>query len=145
VALVAAAGLAVAGLFAFWYLSPQSQAGTLPPTATPRSVVAVAATITLPSPAPSETPSETPSPTLRVGGRARVVNLGDSTLRARAEPSLATSSRIVARFPQDSEVAITEGPVQADGLTWWRIQGQPGEGWSAERSPEGVAFLEALP
>jgi hypothetical protein len=145
VALVLAVGLAAAGLIAFWYLSPQSQAGTAAPTTTPGSAAGVTASAARPSPTPTAPPSPTPAPTLRVGGRARVVNIGDSTLRARVEPSLAQSSQIVARFPQGSEVSIAEGPVQADGLTWWRIQGEAGEGWSAERSAEGVAFLEPLP
>jgi hypothetical protein len=51
----------------------------------------------------------------------------------------------VVRFPQDTEVTITEGPQQADGLTWWRIKAEAGEGWSAERSAEGLVFLEPLP
>jgi hypothetical protein len=144
-AVAATIALAAAGLAAFWYLSPPSQASVELPTATPRSTLVLAPTAAPPSPTPSATPAPTPVPVLHVGGRARVVNLGDSTLRARAQPSLARSIRIVARFAQGNEVSITDGPVQADGLTWWRIQGPPGEGWSAERSPENLVFLEALP
>jgi hypothetical protein len=97
------------------------------------------------SPAPTATAVPTPIPAMRVGGRARVVNVGDSPLRARAAPGLAGSIRVVARFPQGSEVTIVEGPQQADGLTWWRISGEAGDGWSAERAADGGAFLEPLP
>jgi hypothetical protein len=143
---IVALGLAGAAVF-FWLRSPGSQpepltpvptlAGTFssptaPPAARPTSVPTVAA-------------SPTPVPVLRVGGRVRVVNVGDSPLRARAGPGLAKANRVVARFPLNSEVVITQGPQQSDGLTWWRIKGDAGEGWSAERSAEGLVFLEALP
>jgi hypothetical protein len=41
-------------------------------------------------------------------------------------------------------VRIREGPVEADGYTWWRIEGQSGAGWSAERSKEGVVWLQPV-
>jgi hypothetical protein len=87
----------------------------------------------------------TAQPVLRVGGRARVVNVGDAPLRARSKPGLVASNRIAARFPQGAEVTISAGPTRANGLIWWRIKGGAGEGWSAERSAEGLVFLEALP
>ncbi|MBX0328974.1 hypothetical protein K2Z83_14950 [Oscillochloris sp. ZM17-4] len=73
------------------------------------------------------------------------MNVNDSSLRARAAPGLAGSIRVVARFPEGSEVTVIEGPAQVDGLTWWRIGGDAGEGWSAERSSDDVLFLEPLP
>ena len=45
-------------------------------------------------------------------------------------------------FKEGEQVKIQEGPVQADGYTWWRLEGSSGMGWSAERSPEGVVWLQ---
>ncbi len=139
--------LALAG-GAYWLLARPGLAGVAPVPPTPgASPTAAASAVALaPAPAaPTPTVTPTPAPSLQVGGRARVVNVGESTLRARAEPGLAGAIRIVARFSQDAEVTIVEGPREADGLIWWRISGAAGEGWSAERSPEGTSFLEPLP
>lgn len=146
--LAVVAVLAIAGVAA-WLLSSFDVAGMV--MATPTAERAAVATVTAtpasasPTAAPTPTPAPTRPPTMRVGGQARVVNVGDSTLRAREEPGLTTSSRIVARFPDGSQVTVVEGPQEADGLTWWRVSGAEGEGWSAERSPDGVVLLEPLP
>ncbi|NTV63795.1 MAG: SH3 domain-containing protein, partial [Oscillochloris sp.] len=91
------------------------------------------------------TSTPTPGPTLRVGGQARVVNVGNAFLRARDRPGLDQSIHVVARFPAGSSVSILEGPRQIDGINWWRISGNPGDGWSAERTADGTLLLEALP
>jgi hypothetical protein len=143
--LLAALALALVG--GTYWLLPRGEAGSaavataVSITAAPQATAQPAALILTPTPMPAPTPA----PALRVGGRARVVNVGDSTLRARADAGLAEAIRVVARFPQGSVVTIVEGPKDADGLVWWRISGEAGEGWSAERSPEGVVFLEPLP
>lgn len=136
------AALVVAGL-AIWLLPTlgRSAVATVEPTA----LATATATPIEPTLTPLPTPLPTPPPTMRVGGLARVVNVGDSTLRAREEPGLTTSSRIVARFPQGSQVTVVEGPQVVDGLTWWKISGAEGEGWSAEKSPDGLALLDPLP
>ncbi len=87
-------------------------------------------------------PSAIPVPILQIGGRARVVNVGDSPLLARQEPG--TSTPVQARFPLDTEVAILDGPVEADGYTWWQVEAGEARGWSAERNLEGVIWLEPL-
>jgi hypothetical protein len=51
----------------------------------------------------------------------------------------------VGRVPEGSEVTLREGPVEADGYLWWRVEAAELTGWVAERSPEGVAFLEPIP
>lgn len=85
-------------------------------------------------------PDPSPVPSLYVGGAALIVNVGQSPLRARSEPG--TGQPVQARFPENSEVLIVEGPVEADGYTWWRVEGNGSSGWSAERSPEGVVWLQ---
>jgi|APCry1669189070_1035195.scaffolds.fasta_scaffold03427_1 hypothetical protein len=141
------AGLALlVGFAAFWLLGSFIQQPSLPtPTLVPTRVVVTASPTVQPSPTPVPTIIPTVAPVLRIGGRVRVVNVGDAPLRARAKPGMDTPNRTVTSFAQGSEVTITEGPKQANGLTWWRIRGTTGEGWSAERSAEGIVFLEALP
>lgn len=94
------------------------------------------------TPLPTDTLS-TPSPVvLQVGGHAVVAHLQGQILNARAEPRL--KARIRARLKQGDEVRIAEGPVQADGFTWWRIESPKGSGWSAEKSAEGAVWLQPV-
>ncbi len=96
---------------------------------------------TLTQPAASPTPIAVP--VLAVGRRARVANLNGAPLRARANPGV--NQPIVARIAEGSEVTLLEGPTQADGYIWWRIEGEAGSGWSAQGNPEGtVFFLEPI-
>lgn len=98
----------------------------------------ISATPTLPP-----LPSAIPVPILQIGGRARVVNVGESPLLARQEPG--TSSPVQTRFALDTEVTILDGPVEVDGYTWWHVEAAEARGWSAERNLEGVVWLEPLP
>ncbi|MGQ9928561.1 MAG: SH3 domain-containing protein [Chloroflexaceae bacterium] len=132
-------GLGAAGALYWWVGRPSA-----PPVASlPTSVPTVDFT-----PMPTRVPTSLPAPTLAVeslptglaaGARARVTNLGGVALRARAAPGL--SSPVTARLPEGREVTILEGPVEADGYVWWRVEATEGAGWVAERSPEGIVFL----
>lgn len=95
-----------------------------------------------PTPDPRATPiridvrgSGNPSPAaakpLAVGSYARVVNTDGQSLRARSSPG--TRFDIVLRFPAGTRLHILEGPVSSDGFTWWKAQGQQGEGWCADQ------------
>lgn len=100
------------------------------------------------------TPSRTPvfaSPTvpatptqlaLRAGGTAQVVNIEGSVLRGRTDPSL--KARATAAFKQGDKVRIVEGPIEADGFTWWKLEGDAGTGWSAQRAKDGTPWLQPL-
>ncbi len=91
---------------------------------------------------PTQTPLTLPSPTpegLYVGRLARVANVGTTPLLARSEPG--TQYPVQARFPENMQVTIVDGPVVADNYTWWRVEGETGSGWSAERSQEGNLWL----
>jgi hypothetical protein len=104
-----------------------------------------------PTPVP-EVPSATPlpittpiptlaAPVLQVGGQAQVVNVGDAALLVRAQPGI--GQPVQARFPEGTQVSLVEGPVEADGFTWWRIQADNVSGWSAQGNPEtGVTWLQ---
>ncbi|MBP1466941.1 SH3 domain-containing protein [Candidatus Chloroploca sp. M-50] len=87
-------------------------------------------------------PEPEPELVLAVGRTARIVNLNGTMLRARASPGL---TEVVARLPDASEVTLVEGPVEADGYVWWRVEAAAGTGWVAQGSPEGTVFLEPLP
>lgn len=140
------AGLAlvVALIGVVWWLAGSliSPAAAIPTSAPLLPSTPVPAT-PIPEPSPTAAPSPSPVPVLQVGGRARIMNVGAGTLRARVKPGLNQSIQV--RFPEGSEVMLLEGPTEADGLRWWRIAGPGGEGWCAEQSPEGLLFLQPLP
>lgn len=88
-------------------------------------------------------PTAVPSPTpvvLRVEGSAVVTNMEGQALRGRSEPNL--KAAVTVRFKNGEQVRILEGPVDADGYSWWRIEGASGTGWSAQQSPEGIVWLQ---
>ena len=64
--------------------------------------------------------TNTPMP-LTVGVRVIVANVGDQELNVRTVAGV-TSSEILFRSAEGTEFTIVEGPQQADGFTWWRIQ-----------------------
>lgn len=91
------------------------------------------------------TPTVPPTPTplaLRAGGTAEVVNVGAAVLRGRKQPMLTAAA--TAAFKQGDRVSVLEGPVEADGFTWWRIEGSAGAGWSAQQAQDGTPWLQAV-
>lgn len=100
------------------------------------------------SPVPTRTPilpTATPTPlpptatpvVLRTGNTALVVT---DALRARKEPSL--KAAVVITFRKDEKLTILEGPQQAEGFVWWRVEGRGKSGWSAERAQDGTVWME---
>ena len=92
---------------------------------------------------PTPTPAPTAPPTavaLHIGGAATVTNTEGNALRGRKEPKLKAAP--VAAFKEGDRVKILDGPVEADGYTWWRIEGKAGAGWSAQKSKDGVVWLQ---
>ncbi|MCU0493014.1 MAG: hypothetical protein MUD01_15605 [Chloroflexaceae bacterium] len=131
----------VLGVALVWFWSAWSSTRTplTPPVA---AVPSPMPTATLAPPTATPEPSPTPAPVLKAGGVARVVNVGEAQLRGRQQPG--TGQPVQARFEEGTTVRVLEGPVDADGFTWWRIEGPRGNGWSAERSAEGVVWLEPV-
>ena len=86
------------------------------------------------TPTASAQPTSTPRPPtvqpvgITIGARVRVKTDG-AALMSRAEPG--KDKTVIARFDNGSELTVLEGPVTADGITWWKVQGQAGTGWSA--------------
>lgn len=139
-------GVTLLSAAVLWFLFGRVQADVAAPLAAPTS----APTLPTARPTPLPTavpvviaPEPAPEPVIAVGGRARVADLSGAPLRAREAPGL--DARIVARIPEGSEVDVLAGPVEAEGYTWWQISSPAGMGWSAERSPDGVVFLEPVP
>ena len=81
--------------------------------------------------------SDSTAPALAIGDQARIVGTDGAALRVRAEPS--TGAAIIARVPAGNVVRLEDGPVTADGYTWWRVRGAAGTGWSAANYLERVA------
>ena len=91
------------------------------------------------------TPTTQPSPTplaLQVGGSAKIVNIAGSVLRSRKQPTLKAPA--TASFKEGELVRILEGPVEADGFVWWKIEGDSGSGWSAQQSKDGQVWLQPI-
>ena len=75
--------------------------------------------------------------------RLRLAGGGAKRLGHRGRVAVALEERNRGRaFKEGEQVQIREGPMQADGYTWWRIESRAGIGWSAERSKEGVVWLQ---
>jgi hypothetical protein len=84
------------------------------PTATPRSLSA-----TLTSLPPTPTTQPTPAPGEFATGVYVQVTIGEDALRVRVSPGLSADILFLAL---DAEVFLIEdGPIQADGYTWWYL------------------------
>jgi hypothetical protein len=141
--LLAAAGVALASVAIFFFLRSRSQPVTAAP---PTPALALVAPTRLPTrtpifPTPTPTPTKTPA-VLRVGATAQIVNTEGTVLRGRKQPSLKAAP--TAAFKSGQRVRILEGPVDADGFTWWKLEGESGTGWSAQQSKEGIVWLQPI-
>jgi hypothetical protein len=141
--LALALALIAVGAGAFVMLRARSQpsvaAGT--PAVAPSARVATTAAVARTPVFPTITPSPSPPPlALHIGGAALIANTEGQPLRGRQEPRLKSPAKV--RFKEGERVRVREGPVEADGYTWWRIESQSGTGWSAERSKQGVVWLQ---
>lgn len=79
------------------------------------------------------TPSPTaPLPNVITVGRSASVR-GDVVggLNVRAQPGTAPTIPILFSLGPNTSVEIVEGPVTADGLTWWKVRAASQEGWCA--------------
>lgn len=110
---------------------PPSPTATRAPTNTP--VVAT------PTPAaPTNTPR--PAPTkLEIGVLARVTPPEGLKLKVRDKAGI--DGQVLGELEAGAQVKIIDGPGQASGLTWWKVDnGQGLVGWSAEGSG-GLTYL----
>jgi len=106
-----------------------------PPTLTPTRVPP---TFT-PTPAP---PTSTPRPApvaLAKDVLAKVTPPEGVKLKVRDKPS--TAGAVLGELDKDAQVTIVDGPQEASGITWWKVDNGAGlVGWSAE-GLGGVKYL----
>jgi hypothetical protein len=101
-------------------------------------------TPTLPPPAVITLPAPPlPGGTLGVGGRARVNTTAGDMLRIRSGPG--TSFAVAFQLANGTPVTLVEGPVSADGFSWWFIRTDDGRtGWGVEGVMDNGAYLQTL-
>lgn len=91
------------------------------------------------SPTPTLTPVVVGESGLQIGGFAQISGTEGEGLRLRAGPGRNYEVRFIG---MDSEVfEVIDGPVQADGYIWWKLQApydQSRNGWSVEEYLEVV-------
>ncbi len=81
-------------------------------------------------------------PRLVIGETGRVIDEGVPQ-RVRIAPSM--GAEIIATLNPGAEYTVMDGPLcgQGNGLMWWRIAWDEGDGWTAE-SQDGEYFLEPV-
>jgi hypothetical protein len=101
-------------------------------------------TPTLPPPAViTLPPPPLPSGALVAGGRARVNTTEGDMLRIRSGPG--TSFAVAFQLANGIPVTLVEGPVSADGFSWWYIRTDDGRaGWCVEGVMDNGAYLQTL-
>lgn len=109
-------------------------AAAIAPTATPTVLLQIIELT--PTPAPSATATPAPQANgLQAGAKALVTAPAGLNMRAQAT----SNSQLVVRLGSGVRVTVLEGPTQAEGFTWWRVDdGQGKVGWVAERDAETV-------
>jgi uncharacterized protein YgiM (DUF1202 family) len=108
--------------------------GTTQEAATPTPAALATDTPTM-IPTPTATVAATPQPgtVLAPGQPARVV--APAGLNLRDAPT--AGGNLLLQLGSGVRVTVLEGPQQADGFTWWRVDdGQGNVGWVAERDAE---------
>lgn len=86
---------------------------------------------TLIPPTPRPRASPTAELALRVQGFAVIAGTEGAPLVARNGPG--TDHPKVTSFREGQTVKLIEGPQDANGLQWWRVEGNGKSGWSAAR------------
>jgi uncharacterized protein YgiM (DUF1202 family) len=119
---------------------------TLPPVSTAAAAAATATplvNLSTPEPSAAETPTAAPTATftatavpgtaLAVGQPARVV--APDGLNMRDQPS--SSGELLLLLGANQRVTVVEGPTEAEGFRWWRVDDGGGNvGWVAESDGE---------
>jgi len=100
---------------------------------TPTVTPALPTVAPLPTATPTPKPTPTPSvPTkIEVGGYVKVVGAEADALSYRSGPGLNYARLTIVK--DGTILKVLEGPGEADGYTWWRLEDEDGFiGWAAE-------------
>jgi hypothetical protein len=104
-----------------------------PPTFTPAPPTAI------PTPRP---PTATPRPAPTALGKDVLAKATPPEgLKLKVRKSASSAGDVLGELDLNAEVAITDGPTDANGITWWKVDNGKGlVGWSAE-GVGGVKYL----
>lgn len=118
--------------------SPAAAATSLP-LATSTLAITAAATVSTATPVPSPTP--TPQAAIAVGQMVRVSGTDEEGIRFRSGPGLDYATLDI--LHEGVRLKVLEGPEQADGFVWWRLEMEDGTvGWAAGDWLEPVSASE---
>jgi hypothetical protein len=106
---------------------------SVPTVTTEREPILPGATTILgtPTPRPPVSPTPLPRGVLRPGAIALVREEVVGGLALRAEPSTNEGIPVQVYLLPGTQVEVLEGPVEADGYTWWQVRSVEGQGWCA--------------
>jgi len=101
------------------------------------TALAIAPTVTPIPPAPQPTPTFTSTPepgtALSVGQPARVIAPYGLNLRT----SASANSTLITQLGTGQLVSVVEGPISAEGYTWWKVEDSAGSsGWGVDGDGE---------
>ena len=84
------------------------------------------------TPTPTASPTITPRPggEILVGGYVKVTGTGELMLNLRGGPGI--NCEQVERLPDDTVLKVINGPKEADGHRWWRLEWDGTSGWAAD-------------
>jgi len=82
---------------------------------------------------------QVPATTLQIGGQARIFTTAGDRANMRSGPG--TNFSVVEQVANEAIVTVLEGPQNASGFTWWRVQTATNSGWIVE-SADGLRVLQ---
>lgn len=119
--------------------SPVIVTATLPASTQAQSQNPVSFVMSGPTlPPPAITPTAI---SISIGATVRVIDVGDQQLNVRERPGV-IDVPVAFRSPENTLFMVVDGPSQADGLTWWKLQDPENNrrsGWAASN------YLEVVP
>ena len=123
--------LGAGGFTAYRYTRPSAEDSS--EVATPTRV---RPTLVPPTPRPLETP--TLEIALRADSWAVITGTNGARVRVRQAPGT-DKNDVIATFVEGQTVHVLEGPQDASGYTWWRVEGDGKTGWAAATFLQPIA------
>lgn len=78
-------------------------------------------------PGQGTTPEPPAGGEIAIGATVAVANSGGTGVNFRTEPS--TESEIIDVLLDGTQLTVIDGPLDAEGYTWWQVEGDAGTGW----------------
>jgi hypothetical protein len=72
-----------------------------------------------------------PGANIAIGARVQVANTGGTGVNMRSEAS--TDSEVVDVLLDGTALTVIDGPTDAEGYTWWQVEGDAGTGWLVDQ------------